>query len=175
MSTLTVGLLINDAVSSMPSGQAYLNIGVWHGFSFFSGMIGNPGAICIGVDNFSSFGKPREEFMQCFNRFKSPNHRFYEMGYTQYLRSVHKGKIGVYAYDGNHAYINQLLALELAEPFFVPGTIIIIDDMNWETPSQATAEFLRSRPNQYQTLLDARTAQNIHPTYWNGIVVLQKK
>lgn len=55
MSTFAIGALINHAVRQMPAGTAFLNIGLWCGFTFLSGMIRNPDKRCIGVDNFSQF------------------------------------------------------------------------------------------------------------------------
>src|SRR2546421_7561046 len=42
MSTFAVGAMINHAVSRMPAGQAYLNVGVYAGFSLLAGMVENP-------------------------------------------------------------------------------------------------------------------------------------
>ena len=41
MSTFTLGALINRGVSQMPDSEAFVNIGVWHGFTFLCGMINN--------------------------------------------------------------------------------------------------------------------------------------
>ncbi len=85
MSTFAIGALINQAVSQLADDEVFVNVGVWHGFSFFSGLLENPKKRCIGVDNFSGFGGPREFFLEKFNRWKSPLHRFYEMDYVDYF------------------------------------------------------------------------------------------
>lgn len=55
MSTFAIGALINHAVRQMAPGTAFLNIGLWCGFTLLSGMIRNADKRCIGVDNFSEF------------------------------------------------------------------------------------------------------------------------
>ena len=78
-------------------------------------------------------------------------------------------------YDAKHTYENQLEALQLAEPFFSLGCIILIDDTNSDVPRKATMDFISSSTNQYRTLLDQTTYCNWHPTFWNGVLVLQKE
>jgi hypothetical protein len=60
MSTFAMGALINHAVADLPEGQAYVNVGVWHGFTLLAGMAGHPAKRCVGVDDFSQFGAPRD-------------------------------------------------------------------------------------------------------------------
>ena len=38
MSTFAIGAIINRAVRQLPGGQAYLNVGVWNGFTLLAGM-----------------------------------------------------------------------------------------------------------------------------------------
>ena len=72
-----------------------MNVGVWNGFTFLSGVAHNPDKICIGVDNFSQFGGPREAFLERFNRMKSAKHAFYDMDFEDYFRTNHSHKIGI--------------------------------------------------------------------------------
>ncbi len=173
MSTLAMGTLLRECVAQMPAGSAYVNIGVWHGFSILAGMAGNADRRCIGVDNFSEFGGPRDAFLARFKCRASPHHSFYEMDYRDYFSSVHRGPIGCYFYDGSHTYEDQLEGLQAAEPFFVAGTLVLIDDTNWEAPRNAMEEFLRTSLRRYERILDIRTARNNHPTWWNGLIVLR--
>ncbi len=173
MSTFAIGAIINKIVSLLPNGSCYLNVGVWNGFSFLAGMVGNPDKICIGVDNFSEFGGPREEFLARFTRRKSETHQFFNMSYDEYLKT-HIHPVGLYFYDGNHSYRNQLEGLELAEPFLTRNSFILIDDVNWPDPYRATMDFLAKRPGRYQIVMDRRTAISTHPTFWNGLLILRK-
>jgi len=174
MSTFAIAAVINRAVSLMPEGAAFVNVGVWNGFTFLAGMAGNPERRCVGVDDFSEFGGPRQPFLARFERRRSPSHAFYEMDYTDYFAKRHEGPIGVYLYDGEHGYDNQLRGLATAERFFAPGCVIIVDDTNLPDPRRATLDFMAARPGAYRVLLDRTTAGNGHPTFWNGLLVLQR-
>lgn len=178
MSTFAIASLINKMVREMPADQCFLNVGTWCGFSFFSGILGNYDKKCIGVDNFSEFNPDnhaRNTFMGIFNRLRTQakNILFYEMDYQIYFQH-HREKIGMYIYDGEHSYANQLKGLQIAEPFLAPGALILVDDTNMPHVHQATLDFIALKPDQYTLLADLKTANNCHPTFWNGIMLLQK-
>lgn len=173
MSTLAIAALINQAVANMQQGNIFVNVGVWHGFSFLSGLINNHHKTCVGVDNFSEFGGPRKHFLKRFETLRSPNHSFYDMDYLRYFKEIHRDPIGFYFYDGNHSYENQLQGLRVAEAFFSRGCIILVDDTNWDEPYKATMDFIKSSGRSYTTLLDVKTKHNCHPTFWNGVLVIQ--
>ena len=118
MSTFAVAALIHEAVGRVPPDATFVNIGLWNGFTFLAGAIGHPDKRCVGVDNFSQFGGPREAFGERFEKFKGPKHRFYDLDYREYFTDVHREPIGFYIYDGDHTYDNQLLGLQTAEPYF---------------------------------------------------------
>jgi hypothetical protein len=174
MATFAVGALINRGVAQLQPGSAFVNVGVWNGFSFLSGLVRNPGKTCIGIDNFSQFGGPRDDFMPRFEPFESAEHRFYDMDYQEYFAEVHREPIGLYLYDGAHSYDNQLKGLEIAEPFFADDCIVVIDDTNWIEPRRATADFVDRSKHSYEVLLDRTTSTNAHPTLWNGLIVLRR-
>ena len=174
MSTFAIGAMINRGVFEMPDNCSFVNVGVWHGFSLLSGIIGNPDKKCVGIDNFSEFGGPREAFLERFNRYKSMNHCFYEMDYEEYFSEVHKDSIGFYLYDGCHTYTDQMKGLQLAEPFFSNNCIILIDDTNWDNPRKGTLDFISQSSNTYKILLDKTTCRNGHLTLWNGIMIIQR-
>jgi hypothetical protein len=96
------------------------------------------------------------------------------MDYRDYFDRVHEGPIGVYFYDGDHAYEHQLLGLRVAEPFFGEGCIVVVDDTNWVEPYEATFDFIAESEQEYTVLLDQQTVGNGHPTFWNGLLILQK-
>jgi len=174
MSTLAIAAALDKAVASMAPGDSFVNVGVWHGFTLFSAMVNNPDKICIGIDDFSEFGGPRAAFLQAFQQKRSASHSFYDMDYREYFKNVHKGKIGVYLYDGEHSYKNQLEGLKAAEPFFAEGCLIFVDDTNCDDPRKATLDFAAQNAGKYELLFEAKTCQNCHPTFWNGLMVLRK-
>lgn len=173
MSTFAIGAVINRAVAAMPHGAAFVNVGVWNGFTFLCGLAGHDGRRCIGVDNFSHRNSPREAFLTRLERHGGPRHEFYEMDFREYFATVHTGPIGVYVFDGPHRYTDHLDALRLAEPFFTQGCIVIIDDSNWPDVRRGTFDAVRTSGGRYESLLDVRTPGSGHPTFWNGLLVLR--
>jgi hypothetical protein len=174
MSTFAIAAMINRGVSELPDGEAFVNVGVWHGFTLLSAMIDNPEKVCIGVDNFTEFGGPRAAFTERFHHCKTESHFFYDMGYREYFTRFHKSPIGFYIYDGGHSYDDQIVGLQLAEPFFSENCIVLVDDTNWDAPRKATEEFMLRSSNKYAVLLDETTYCNKHPTFWNGVMVLRR-
>jgi hypothetical protein len=174
MSTPAIGALINRGVAQMAPGEVFVNIGVWNGFTLLSGMVTNPDKVCIGVDNFSQFGGPKDVFLTRFKQFRSRDHRFYDMDYKDYFTTVHREPIGFYLYDGEHSYQSQLDGLRVAEPFFGSNCIVMVDDTNVPEPREATLDFLQQSPNRYEMVLDATTSGNNHPTWWNGVILFRR-
>ena len=173
MSSETIGGIINWSVFNMPDNACYLNIGTWCGFTLFAGMVNNLTKKCIGVDNFSESGGPEKEFMENFNRHKSPSHQFFKQDYREYFK-IHTEPIGVYYYDGPHTYQDQLDGLTMAEKFFIDGAIIMVDDTNGARERKATFDFLSTHPLEYEIIADLPTPRNSHHTFHNGLIVLRK-
>jgi hypothetical protein len=174
MSSLAIGALINEGVRQMPREQIFVNVGVWHGFTYLSGILDNEDKRCVAIDNFSEFGGPRTAFLRRFRRYGSGRHHFFEMDYRRYFSEVHRGTIGFYIYDGGHTYKDQLNGLQIAEPHFSDRCIIVVDDTNYQAVRQAIEDFIDQSDSSYQIVLDETTFCNYHPTFWNGITVLKR-
>ena len=174
MSTFAIGVIIDSLVFELRNNACFVNVGVWNGFTFLAGLVNNPRKKCIGIDNFSEFGGPREEFLERFNRYKSDAHHFYEMDYERYFHEIHRDRIGFYIYDGEHSYRNQLKGLQVAEPFFADDCTVLIDDTNIPDVHRATVDFMAQSKHKYRVIVDQKTFHNTHPTYWNGLIVFQK-
>ena len=174
MSTFAVAAIISRTVGDLAPDTAYVNIGIWHGYTLLAGMLGNQKKTIVGVDNFSEFGGPKDHARNIFEQFKGENHFFYDLDYRDYFSNFHEGEIGFYFYDGEHSYENQIEGLRVAEKFFAPGAVIMVDDTNWEGPRRATLDFISESPNTYKIILDRRTAWDGHPTFWNGIIVFRR-
>ncbi len=196
-STYCIAAIIDKAVSLLDDEAAFVNVGVWQGFTFLAGLAGNPDKRCIGIDNFSTAakkdarGRPafrglsklayglndriaRRAFYRNFERLRSERHSFFEMDYVDYFRSQHQGPIGFYIYDAQHRYRDQLRGLELAEPFFTADCVVLVDDTNAADNRRATYDFMQQSRHDYEVLLDRRTAGNRHPTFWNGVLVFRR-
>lgn len=174
MSTFALATMMSKGVAQMADDESFVNVGVWNGFSFLAGMINNPNKTCIGVDNFSQFGGPKDAFLKRFEKYRSHRHAFHDMDYKEYFSKTHKGKIGFYNYDGEHSYENQLEGLRAAEPFFSDRCLIFVDDTNFEEPRRANLDFIAKSANKYEIILDRHTCKNGHPTYWNGVMIMQR-
>lgn len=172
MGTFAIGALINRGVERLQGSEAYVNVGVWNGFSLLCGMAGNPDKVCVGIDNFSQYADRSMDFMARFEARKGPAHQFHRMDYRDYF-AQHQGPIGFYFYDGDHAYVHQVEGLAVAEPFFSEDCVVMVDDVNWGRARQATYDFLAQSEREYEVLLDVQTGDTEHPTFWNGVMVFQ--
>ena len=173
MSTPANAKIINAICKSLDKDQLYLNVGTYKGFSLAAGMI-NTSCSVIGIDNFSQFGGPRDECMAVFDRYCRSNTEFYDMDYVDYLNK-HTGPIDFYFYDGHHSYENQYRAMQVASPYFQSGTLVMVDDTNVPQVKQATFDGLNSLKIDYDVWFDISTAHNKHPTFWNGLLLLEIK
>ena len=178
MSTFAIGYVINKICQELNDNENYVNIGVWKGFSMIAGML-NTNCNVYGNDNFSQFDGPKKEFMRKFNSLKNEEkHFFYECDYKDFFKNFEKLKksISFYYYDGEHSYKNQFENLIIAKEYFKSGTIILVDDVNFQEVESGTKDFISKYPNEYKIIKDIKTANNhCHPSYWNGLFLFQKK
>jgi hypothetical protein len=178
MSTFAIGYVINKICQELNDNENYVNIGVWKGFSMISGML-NTKCNVYGNDNFSQFDGPKKEFVRKFNSLKNEEkHFFYECDYKDFFKEFEKLKksISFYYYDGEHSYKNQFENLIIAKEYFKSGTIILVDDVNFQEVESGTKDFISKYPNEYKIIKDIKTANNhCHPSYWNGLFLFQKK
>ena len=176
MSTYAIGYIINRICKSLSKNQLYLNIGCWKGFSLVAGMI-NTQCNVIGIDNFSQFNSPKDEFFQNFQRLKKSNHFFFEQDYEKYFQSLDhtKDKFDFYFYDGEHSYDNQFKNLEIADNFLNVGSLVLIDDINFDEVYEGTLDFINKTKSKFRIIKEIKTANNhCHPSFWNGIMILKK-
>lgn len=176
MSTIANAWIINQIASSLNENQNYVNIGCWKGFSLIAGMI-NTKCSVFGVDNFAWKEQGKKEFIENFNKnADTKKHYFYEGDYLKFLQDWEKNKkfIDFYFYDGPHSFKDQYESLEIGSAFFRSGTIILVDDTNWDEPREATLEFINKRNSNYQLISDLKCSHARHPTYWNGLMIFQK-
>jgi Methyltransferase domain len=173
-STFAIGAIINRGVARMPADQAFLCLGVGRGFEFFSGMAGNHDRRCIGVDNFERRPRSRRAFLERFNARRSALHDFHESGIANYLMRVHQGQVGYCVCDLATAYRPQLETLRLLEPNLAEGAIVLLNNGNTPEVRRAAVDFQAAALCEYSLLLDARTPRSGHPTFWNGVLLLER-
>ncbi len=191
MSKISIGFIINQICRNLDSKGVYLNIGVWRGFSMFAGML-NTNCEVYGVDNFSfdynegddslnnriEESNTREYFYKHLNIFQNKEkHFFSDTEYKKFFKSWENKKknIDFYYYDGEHSYQNQYDNLMIAKNFFKKGSIILIDDYNELEVEKATLDFVAKHDSNYKILKELKTANKyIHPSYANGIILIEK-
>jgi hypothetical protein len=173
MSRLTNAGLLNTAVRQMPGERLFVNVGVWNGFTMLAAMAGNEERVCIGVDNFSEFGGPKDAFLERFTSRRSAAHRFFDQDYVDFFAAGLDRPLGVYLYDGEHGYENQYRGLMIADPFYAEDAVIVVDDTNLDRARDATLRFAEDSRLDWEVVYDQRTAEVRHPTLWNGLMVLQ--
>lgn len=173
LSSYAMSLLVQAGVSAMPSDEVFLQIGTWKGYLFFSGVIGNENKRMIGVDNFSGCGNARLAFHENFKKYASDTVRFEEQDSLRFLERYDGPKIGFLAYDGDHDFQVQYDHLALAMKHLAPGAMILIDDTNLSYTRGAVIKFLRENPYTFKVVTEKRTACDMHPTWWNGFMLLQ--
>jgi len=185
MSKISIGFLINQICKELNSHQVYLNIGVWKGFSMFAGMI-NTKCEVHGVDNFSFENlkydhkelKAKKYFYDNFEKFKNTDkHFFHEVDYKDFFNLWSKKNKGIdfYYYDGEHSYRNQYDNLMIAKEFLKKGSIILVDDYNEYDVEKGTLDFIAKHNSSFKIIKELRTINKyIHPTYANGIILIEK-
>ena len=191
MPQIAIGFIINQICKTLTKDQIYLNIGVWRGFSLFSGMI-NTSCTVYGVDNFSHNYKTGDENLDNFKENKATydyffdklkifqnitRHFFFDLDYIKFFNEFEKKKLYLdfYYYDGEHSYKNQYDNLVIADNFLKKNSIILVDDFNEPDVANATLDFIASNNKKYKVIKSFKTANRfIHPTYTNGIILFEK-
>ena len=173
MSRLANAAVLNTAVREMDPAYAFVNVGVWNGFTFLAAMAGNGEKACLGVDNFSEFGGPKQEFLERFVGRRTPSHRFFDRDYVDFFAAGLDRPLGVYLYDGEHSYENQYRGLMIADPFYADDAIVIVDDTNLDRAREATLQFTADSRLEWEVVFARETASMRHPTLWNGLMILQ--
>ena len=165
--------LLNLAASLLGPGEAYVEIGVYHGASLIASMRGNEDKRFVGVDSFVFRGASLEKVEANLARFGLPRP---ELVVGDAFERVTGGAlegvpVGVWYYDAAHDYDSQVRGLEIAEPLLVPGALMIVDDTDWDRVGRAMDDYLAQQPRARRILtLDGRERGS--PQWWEGMQVL---
>jgi predicted O-methyltransferase YrrM len=165
--------LINLAASLLDPGEAYVEVGVYHGASLISAMLGNDGKRFIGVDRFSFRDASLEGVEANLERFGLPRPELlvgdvFELVPNGALDGV---PIGVWYYDAAHDYESQVEGLRIAEPHLAPGALLIVDDTDWERVERAMHDYLAEQPRARRILTIEGSSRGV-PQWWEGMQVL---
>jgi predicted O-methyltransferase YrrM len=165
--------LLNLAASMLGPGEAYVEIGVYHGASLIASMHGNEDKRFVGVDSFAFRGASLEKVEANLARFALPRPELvvgdaFELMPGGALEGV---PIGVWYYDAAHDYDSQVKGLRMAEQLLVPGALMIVDDTDWDRVARAMDDYLARQPRARRILtLDGRERGS--PQWWEGMQVL---
>jgi hypothetical protein len=135
----------------------YLEIGCWMGSTPCSAISRNR-VRATGIDNWSEFGAPKDQFIANLARFKTPlaHVNFVEADFRKVdLASL--GTFNVYLFDGPHSDKDQYDGLVLAASALTREFILIVDDWNWEPVRRGSLSGIRALNLSLKYSLEIRT------------------
>jgi predicted O-methyltransferase YrrM len=165
--------LLNLAAACLDPGEAYLEVGVFHGASLIGAMFGNEDKRFVGIDSFDFRDGSLERVEANLERFGIERPELlvgdvFELVETGRLEGI---PVGVWYYDALHTYEAQLAGLRVAEPYLASGALVIVDDSDWEQVSRALDDYLTEQPRARRALtIGGKTAGLPH--WWEGMQVL---
>jgi len=165
--------LINLAASCLEDREAYVEIGVYHGASLVSAMLGNEGKRFVGVDSFDFRDASLEKVGANLARYGLEVPEIVVGDAFELVPSGALGetRVGVWYYDAAHSFEAQVQGLRIAEPLLVPGALVIVDDTDWEDVERAMDAYLAEQPRARRVLtIEGKTRGA--PQWWEGMQVL---
>jgi predicted O-methyltransferase YrrM len=165
--------LVNLAVSCLGPGEAYVEIGVYHGASLIAAMLGNEGKRCVGIDSFEFRDATLEKVEANLERFGVSRPEILVGDAFELVPSGALGdvSIGVWYYDAAHSYEAQVEGLRIAEPLLAPGALVIVDDTDWDDVARAMDDYLAGQPKA-RRILTRDGKDRGAPQWWEGMQVL---
>ena len=165
--------LLNAAASCLEGDEAYVEVGVFHGASLISAMLGNEGKRFVGLDSFAFRGATLEKVHENLARFGLEPPEILVGDAFELVPSGALGdvRIGIWYYDADHSYQAQVEGLRIAEPWLAPGALLIVDDTDWDQVERAMDDYLAEQPRARRILtLDGKSRGAPH--WWEGMQVL---
>ena len=165
--------LINLAASCLEEGEAYVEIGVYHGASLIAAMLGNEGKRFIGIDSFGFREASLEKVEANLTRYglEVPEIVVGDAFELVPAGALGQTRVGVWYYDAAHSFEAQVQGLRIAEPLLVPGALVIVDDTDWEDVERAMDAYLAEQPRARRVLtIEGKTRGA--PQWWEGMQVL---
>ena len=165
--------LLNVAVSCLGEGEAYVEVGTYHGTSLIAAMLGHTGTF-VALDNWSMGDGTREQLDLNLARFELTGAEIIEGDAFETLRSgaLEARTIGVYYYDNGHEYEQQLDGMRLIAPYLASPALVIVDDTDWERVERAVDDYLEQQPRATEILsIDGKDRGA--PQWWEGMRILR--
>jgi len=166
--------LLNLAAACLAPGEAYVEVGVFRGTSLVAAMLGNEEHRFVGIDAFTFRDGSLEQVERNLERFGLPRPKLligdvFELVPAGALRET---PVGVWYYDALHTYEAQLEGLRVAEPWLVPGALVIVDDTDWEQVARAMDDYVAEQPRAHRILALGGKDRGF-PQWWEGMQVLR--
>lgn len=165
--------LLNLAAACLDPGEAYVEVGVFHGASLIAAMLGNEDKRFVGIDTFDFRDGSLESVEQNLERFglERPELLVGDVFHLVEAGDLEGARVGVWYYDALHTYEAQLEGLRVAEPFLAPGALLVVDDTDWEQVERALDEYLAAQPRARRILTIGGKDRGL-PHWWEGMQVL---
>ena len=165
--------LLNLAASCLGAGEAYVEIGVFHGASLIASMLGNDGKRFVGVDSFGFRDASLEKVAANLARYGLEVPEIVVGDAFELVPGGALGdtRVGVWYYDAAHSFEAQVDGLRIAEPLLVPGALIIVDDTDWDDVERAMDAYLAEQPRARRVLTIEGKSRGA-PQWWEGMQVL---
>lgn len=174
--------LLNLAASLLSPGESYVEVGAYYGASLVAAMRANVGDF-VAIDAFTFQpsevrgrilpAASRAGLEETLRRFGADRATILEGDAFALLErgSLGDRRVGVYYYDGSHAYEHQLRGLRAIEPWLAQEALLVVDDHDWEQVARATRDYLADEPRA-RLLVEIGGADRGQPWWWEGVAVL---
>jgi predicted O-methyltransferase YrrM len=166
--------LLNHATSLLGPGEAYVEVGVYHGASLIAATLGNEDKRVVGIDTFGMGEASLEKVEANLERFGLPRPEILVGNAFELVPegAIEERSVGVWYYDAAHDFDSQVAGLRIAEPLLVPGGLMIVDDTDWEDVERAMDAYLAEQPSATRILtVDGKSRGR--PQWWEGMQVLR--
>ena len=166
--------LLNLAASLLEPGESYVEVGTLRGTSLIATLLGNETQDVVAIDDFSLYEGSREALDENLRRAGLA-------GVPSILEGdvfeivpggvLGERRVGVWYYDAAHDYESQVQGLRIAEPYLVPGALLIIDDTDWQKVARAIDDYVAAQPRA-RRILKVDGEDYGAPQWWSGMQVL---
>ena len=183
-------MVIALAASCLDNDEAYLNIGVWDGFSLVAASLGAPDATSVGVDNFSEmnqrqqpllnpnlnrdYGDTRGNFYRALKHCGTPKTAFHEMDWRDFISDTSlfpAGRLGVVYYDGEHTEDAHTEFFAVILPHLSEECVLLVDDTRIDFVRHSIDNFVQANPD-FKTLINVGGKRRRDPAWWGGFSVI---
>jgi predicted O-methyltransferase YrrM len=167
--------LLNLAARCLGPGETYVEVGTFRGTSLIAAMLDNEGGDFVAIDDFSHGDGSREQLERNLAGFGLDGRAaILEGDAFELLRdgALAGRRLGAYYYDAAHTYEQQRDGLVRAEPYLVPGALLVVDDTDWDFVAAAVRDYLAARPN-VRSVVEIGGKDTGRAWWWEGVRVLE--